>query len=105
MNSSSEASAHWRSSKTMTSGYVSASRSKNSRHAANRSSRSRARALLEAEEVGEARLDPAPLLRVGDVLLDAAWSFAEGGRGSSPSTMPARLRTISASAQYVTPSP
>ena len=60
MKSSRDASAHCMSSKTMTDGSTSASRSKKSRHAANRSSRSW-RPVLEAEQVREPRLDEAAL--------------------------------------------
>ena len=56
--------------------------------------------LLEADQVGEARLDPAALVGVGDVLMDSrrgASRLTEAA--SSPSRIPARPRTISARAQ------
>ena len=67
--SSSDASAHCMSSKASTVGYVSASRSKNSRHAAKRSCRSRVSLLAQAEQLREPRLDEPALLRVEQMLL------------------------------------
>ena len=61
--------------------------------------------LLEAEQVGEPRLDEAALLLVADVLLERGGSFAQCDWASSSSRIPARPRTISASAQNATPSP
>ena len=63
-------SAHCMSSKTMTTGWCSLSRSKKRRHAANRSSRSAVKSLFEPEQVRQPRLDPVELVRVGDVRLD-----------------------------------
>ena len=63
-------------------------------------------AFLEPEQMREPRLDEPALLRVGEVLLDGGAELLAGGRRrSSSSTIPARLRTISASAQKATPSP
>ena len=77
MKSSSALSAHCMSSNTRIVGAVSASRSKNSRHAANRFSRSPTAPLLEPEQVGEPRLDPARAPR---------------GSGTCSSTRRAQLR-------------
>ena len=63
MKSRSAASAQWRSSKTRTVGASSAIRSKKSRQAAKRSSRSRC-GVLQPQQVRESRLDPLALLRV-----------------------------------------
>ena len=65
-----------------------------------------ARWAVETDEVTEPRLDPASLLRVGDVLLEAGCeTAARAVSSSSVSAIRARPRTISASAQKVTPSP
>ena len=70
MKSSRLGSAHWRSSKTRTTGVRSETRSKNRRQAANSSSRSNAASSARAEQRGEAWLDPAPLGLVADELLE-----------------------------------
>ena len=105
MKSRRAGSAQWMSSNTMTHGPCSASRSKNSRHALNRSSRSRT----------EVSTRPMRCARRGSIHLrssgsgtycsTALWSLSSAEEGSSPSVMRARILTISASAQYVTPSP
>ena len=106
MKSSSALSAQWMSSKTSTVGPCSASRSKKIRQAAKRFSRSPRRALLEAEQVREPRLDEAPLLRVRNVLLDGARGASRGARRRPrPRRCRRAPRTISASAQNATPSP
>ena len=63
--------------------------------------------LAEPEQLRQARLDEAALaLVVEEVLLERlACSFARADAGSSSSAMRQRIRTMSASAQYVTPSP
>ena len=81
MKSSSEASAHCMSSNDITTGSTSAMRSKKSRHAAKRSSLSRAIRLLEPDEMGEAGLDPLALLGIGDVLLDRGVQLRRGRGG------------------------
>ena len=58
-------------------GRCSAIRSKKSRHAAKRSSRSRRRPLVEAEQVGEPRLEPARSSASGDVHLDRGAQLRE----------------------------
>ena len=55
--------------------------------AANRSSRSPRAALLEAEQERRGGLDPAPLLVVGHVLLDARASLARAAAGASSSAI------------------
>ena len=66
----------------------------------------RADAGLDAEQRQQRRLDPAPLVRVGDVLGRAiAATFARVVASSSVSSSPARARTISPSAQKLMPSP
>ena len=84
---------------------ASATRSKKRRHAANSSSRSPGGA-RRGRAGGQARLDPAALVLVGDVVVERRGEpRPRGRRSSSVSAMPARLRTISASAQNATPSP
>ena len=64
------------SSKASTVGYVSASRSKNSRQAANRSCRSPVAPVAEAEQLRQPRLDEAPLLGVEEMLLQRRLQLA-----------------------------
>ena len=68
MKSSNPGSAHWRSSKTITTVPCSAIRSKKARHAANSSSRSPCGSGVEPEQVREPRLDPPSLVGIGDEL-------------------------------------
>ena len=100
MKSSSPESAHCRSSKTRITGLASAIRSKNSRQPLNRSRGLGRAALLEPEQVGQPRLDQPALALVGDELARSSRrSFSRWLAGSSSSLIPARARTISASAQ------
>ena len=63
-------------------------------------------AFLEPEEVREARLDEAPFLSdPGCAPRPRRASFSRAVAVSSSSTIPARPRTMSASAQNATPSP
>ena len=98
-------SAQWRSSNTSTVGPRSAIRSNSVRHAAISSSRSAGRRRLKAQEGGQARLDPRPLVRVRQVLAAIAASAGRAVGRSSDSAIRARRRTISASAQNARPSP
>ena len=60
----------------------------------------------ETEQLREARLDEPPLLRRrGGAPRASHRSFASAAAGSSSSAIRQRIRTMSASAQYVTPSP
>ena len=64
------------------------------------------RALVEAQQLQEARLDPAPLALVGDALLERRRRCAPASSPRRRSrSSPARLRTISPSAQKLIPSP
>ncbi len=105
MKSRSEASAHCMSSKTSTAGYVSDSRSKKSRHAAKSSLRSRASwspsAMSCASRGSTNRRSSSSRMCSSSV----ARSFASAGSAPSSSPIRQRIRTMSASAQYVTPSP
>jgi len=105
MNSSSEGSAHCTSSNTMITGSDSERRSKNSRHPANRSLLSgavRSSSPIRWASRGSTNCWSSG---AGTNCSTASWSLARAEARSSPSTMPARPRTISARAQYVTPSP
>ena len=75
MKSSRPASACWRSSKTITTGAAAASRSKNVRQAP-KSCSGPAALGLDPEEGEEGRLDPAPLVRVGDMRRDGLGDLA-----------------------------
>ena len=55
--------------------------------------------LLEAQQVGQPWLDEPALALVGHELVDGRASFARAVAGPSSSAIPARARTISASAQ------
>ena len=104
--SSRPSSDHWRSSTTNATVPVSASRSKNVRHAANSSVAAAGRRLADAEQDEDPRLDPCALGLVGDVLLRASPRSPRGSRPRPrPRPGPARRRIISPSAQNVTPSP
>ena len=64
------------------------------------------RTRLERQELGDARPDPRAFLGVFDgARRERRRASTHAVSSSSPSAMPARIRTISASAQYVTPSP
>ena len=89
MKSSRPESAHWRSSKTRTTGSRAARRSKNSLQPANRSARSGAARSSSPEQVRQAGLDEPPLALVGHVLLDRLAQLLPGPVGSSSSTIPA----------------
>ena len=106
MKSSRPGSAHWRSSNTMTTVTASVMRSKNARHAAKSSSRSPAEASSRPSRKGEAGLEPPALVLVGDVAR-RPWRRASSLDSARPSVsaMPARIRTISPSAQNAMPSP
>ena len=105
MKSSIPPSAHWRSSKTITVVPRSAMRSKNVRQAAKSSSRSPLGAASSPSRC--ASLGSIQRRSSGSVTHRAtdAVSFRAAAPGSSVSAMPARIRTISPSAQNATPSP
>ncbi len=80
MKSSRPSSAHWRSSKTRATVPVEAIRSNSVRHAANSSSRPPDGAASRPRRARTPRLDPAPLFRVGHVLLEHGGDRGTGGR-------------------------
>ena len=104
MKSSKPSPAHCRSSKTITTGSCSARRSKNIRQPANSSSRARP---------GSATPSSAPSRGTRNSRSEAltiqrsrpASSFEIASSKADSSGIPSRWRTISASAQYATPSP
>jgi hypothetical protein len=61
------------------------------------------RTLSQAEQLRQPRLHEAALLRIEQMLF--ACSFPSAGDTCSSSAIRQRIRTMSASAQYVTPSP
>ncbi len=106
MKSSRPASAHCRSSKTSTTGALLGEALEEEPPGREEVLPVGRRPLGQPEQVGEPRLEPAALLGVGDVLarsLPGAWRAPTSGASSS--RISARMRTISASAQYATPSP
>ena len=105
MKSSSESSAHCMSSNDMTTGYVVGQPLEEQPPGREEVVALVADALLEAEQVREPRLDEAAVRLVGERLRDDLLQLGARRAGSSSSAMRARMRTMSASAQYVTPSP
>ena len=105
MKSSRPGSAHWRSSKTITT--VPRGREPLEERAPGREELRRVdRAGVDPEEREEGRLDPAPLgLARGRAPRRSRRPSSGSSRSSSVSTRPARRRTISPSAQNVIPSP
>ena len=99
MKSRSALSAHWRSSNTMTTGFSPASRSKNSRHALNSSSGSREARSSKPRRCATRGSTHWRSSGSGMCCSVASRNFSIAEAGSSPSAMPARDRTISASAQ------
>ena len=107
MKSSRPASAHWRSSNTSTVGYGLGEALEEEAPGGEQVLALARRVLAEPEQLGQPRLDEARApRRPGDARSSVARSFAERrGSVARPRRCRQRMRTMSASAQYATPSP
>ena len=64
-----------------------------------------ARSPVDPEQLRQPRLDEGTLVGVWEVLLQVSASFCRAASGASSSPIRQRIRSMSASAQYATPSP